>query len=1039
MRKFLLSIVALVAFTVVANAQSRTISGKVTDEKGQPMSGVTIIIRGTVNGTTTKADGTYSINAEGNSTVLVFSALDMTTQSLTVGNRKTINVTMASASKELDQVVVTGYTREKKSQFTGSATVLSSKVVETVPVGAFDQALQGRVPGMVVNSGSGQPGRSANITIRGIQSISGAGVQPLYVLDGIPIPAGDMATLNPNDFESITLLKDAGAAAQYGARGGLGVVVITTKKGKAGTTNFTFRTQVGFTQAPNPSNFNMMTSAEALAYEEAAGLAYINAGSPANTILGPGWINSKKNPSYALQTPAVQARRDFLLDSLRNNNLNYYDILFRQGFSQTHEINVSGGNEKTRFFFSGGMFDQKGTDLNSRLRRYTSRFNLDHTVGKLNVQFNTTVGYSISNYNEGEWRGNSPLTPFQIVWRAKPYENPYRPDGSIIFAINNAAAPTVIGNTLDNGKSSYWQNRQIKINAGLTLSYKLFPTVTLRNTFGIDNANDLGIRAINANSFQGTLQTGNNGFLTEGVQNNANLINTSSVIFNKRFNSKHDVEAGAYFEVVRGFGKTLGYSLFNLDPRLTLTGQGAGLQPTNNPGATSAKSGFGIRSYFGTFRYTFNNKYTLTANARRDGTSRIVNKSNREINTWSAGLSWDAMRESFMKGQKVVTDLRLKASYGAVPNIGSIAIAGYNLQSGLFGITNYQGPQLPTFATSTAFLASSVAGLVPNTPGNPELKIETITKLNVGAELGLWKNRARFVVDVYKNTTEDLFVSVPLGATTGFGGTSLPINAGRMSNRGVELTMNVDVIKTKNVDVTLGFNHAINNNKIEDLGPVQEYPQGTGIIRKGAPFGTHYAIGYLGADPATGSPLYKKLDGTTTTNVQQAGQFADYGTYLPKHVGGFTADVRINRVTISALFSYQFDVYRYNNVESWTTRGGSGFINAVNQNRILLTEQWQKPGDNKFYAKITDDRQFTSADVHDAKFLRFRNLNLSYALPNISAKGKSIIKSARLYVQAQNLWIWSPWRGLDPEDSNNISLNEFPNPRAVVAGIDINF
>ena len=195
----------------------------------------------------------------------------------------------------------------------------------------------------------------------------------------------------------------------------------------------------------------------------------------------------------------------------------------------------------------------------------------------------------------------------------------------------------------------------------------------------------------------------------------------------------------------------------------------------------------------------------------------------------------------------------------------------------------------------------------------------------------------------------------------------------------------------------------------------------------------------MGADPATGRPTYEKKDGTTTTNINEAELFAKFGTYLPKHVGGFTADVRFGKFNISALFSYQFDVYRYDNVESWTTRGTSGFSNAVNQNSILLTEQWQKPGDVKYYASPLYDRGFTSADVHDAKFLRFRNLNLSYQLPSISVKGVTIIKSAKFYVQGQNLVIWSPWRGLDPEDNNNISLQEFPNPRMIVTGLDINF
>ncbi len=1036
MRKFFS--ILLFSFGILAgvSAQTKSISGKVTDEKGAGLAGVSVIITGTNQGTTTNANGVYTVSVNDNTKSLSFSNTGYSTQDVAIGSRKTINVSLKSSRVDLEEVVITGYGREKKTQFSGAATTLSADKVETVPVGAFDQTLQGRVAGMQVNSGSGQPGSSANITIRGIQSISGAGAQPLYILDGVPMPANDMQTLNANDFESITVLKDASAAALYGARGGLGVIVITTKKGKAGTNNFTYRTQFGFTQPPNPSNFNMMNTEQILFYEERAGLA--GAG-----ITSPGWIYSKKNPSYALQTPAVQARRDFLLDSLRGINSNFYDVLFRQGLSQTHDLNFSGGTDKTKFYISAGMFDQKGTDLNSRLRRYTTRMNIDHTVGKLNVNFNNSIGYSISNLTEGEWLGNSARNPFQIVWRAKPYENPYRADGSIIFGANTSSVPKVIGNTLEALQNAFWQNRQIKIHSGLTMAYKLLPYLTLKNTVGIDVASETGIRAINANSYVGSLQTFNAGFNTEASSTNALLINTAAVIFNKKF-GKHDVETGGYFEVVRGYQKALGFFLYNLDPRLSLTGQGAGTLPTGGTptypqNASSAKSGYGIRSFFASSRYTYNNKYTVNGSIRRDGTSRILNEDNKEITTWAAGFTWNAARESFFKNQNVLSDLKLRFSYGQTPNIGSITTGGFGISGGLYGVTNYLGPQIPSFGTSNAFYGSTIAGQVPTTPGNPNLKIETIEKSNIGIDLGFWRNRGTLTADFYRNITNDLFVSQPLGATSGFGNTSLPINAGKMSNKGVELNLSVDVIRTQKFDVTLGANHAININKIEDLGAVNEYPVGTGIIRKGLPFGSHYTQHYLGADPATGRPTYKRADGTITTNISEAGLFADFGTYLPKHTGGFTADVRISRITISALFSYQFDVFRYNNVENWTTRGISGYTNAVNQNTILLTEQWQKPGDNKYYPSPLYDKGFTSADIQDAKFLRFRNLNVSYAFPGLNKNGRSVIKSAKFYVQGQNLWIWSPWRGLDPEDRDNISLNEFPNPRMLVTGIDINF
>lgn len=1038
MRKLVSITLVLLMCTLHLFAQEKTVTGKVTDEKdGTALPGVSVTVKGTTVGTVTGADGTYRLAVPSNARTLVFSFVNFESIEMSIGNKSSINVGLTSNEKNLQEVIVTGYSREKKSQFAGAATTISAKAVETVPVGAFDQALQGRAPGMLVNSGSGQPGNSASIRIRGVQSIAGAGAQPLFVIDGVPMPSFDMQTINANDFESITVLRDAGAAAIYGARGGTGVIVITTKRGKAGQANFTYRAQVGFTQPPNPNKFNMMNTKEILQYEERLGLAGVGS-------TGPGWVYSKLNPTYAAQTPTEQQRRDRLLDSFSNINMNYFDLLFSQGLSQNHELNVSGGNSTTKYFLSMGTFDQKGTDSKSRLRRYTTRFNIDNTVGKLSIMFNTALGYSITDINEGAWYGNSTRNPFQMVWRAKPYENPYGPDGKLLFGTHNALVPRQIGNLIEGANNSEWTDNQLKLNSGITLSYKILPSLTVKNVFGVDIATEFGQRYIRAASYVGSLVSPSNaGSNSETFRQRTNLINTTSLVFNKRFFDKHEVEVGAFFEAVRGYNKGMGFQLFNLDPRLDGTGQGAGAQPTGANYASSARSGFGIRSYFATGRYTYDGKYTVTANIRRDGTSRILRPENREITTWSAGFIWDAIKEDFLSNQNFMSDLKLRGSYGLVPNIGAINTQGYGISGqGIYTITNYLGPQLPTFGTTNGFLNSGgsvVTGLVPTGPGLADLEIEYIQKYNIGVDVAFWKNRARLSVDLYRNNTINMFVAQTLPANSGFGGTSLNRNAGSMSNKGVEAVFSVDVVKTKDFDVTIGGNHAININKIEDLGQVSEYAAGTFIIKKGLPYGSHYTQHYLGADPATGAPLYEKLDGTTTSNFAEAGLFNKFGTFLPKHIGGITADFRYKRISVSALFSYQFDVTRYNNTENWTTRGTPGYHNAVNANKILLTEQWQKPGDIKYYQSPAYDRQFTSSDVQDAKFMRLRNLNVSYMIPELTVNGAKIVKSARFYVQGQNLFIWSPWRGLDPEDDNNISLLEFPNPRAFVVGIDINF
>jgi hypothetical protein len=451
--------------------------------------------------------------------------------------------------------------------------------------------------------------------------------------------------------------------------------------------------------------------------------------------------------------------------------------------------------------------------------------------------------------------------------------------------------------------------------------------------------------------------------------------------------------------------------------------------------ATGAKTEFGIRSYFATARYSFDNKYIFTGNLRRDGTSRIANPQNREVTSWSAGVIWNAMRESFLENNNLFTDLRLRASYGIVPNIASIPTNNYGIR-GIFNITNFQGPQVPSYTTNT-YAGSSIGGIIPNTSGNPELEIEKVQKANIGVDMTFWKSRARLTLELYRNRTVDLYVRRPLSAISGFA--NLDINAGIMTNKGVEIQASADLIRNRDLTLTLGVNHAINKNNIEELGGVTQYVLGTFLIKEGLPYGSHYTTNYLGADPATGRPLFETADGKTTTDAAKAGQFAKFGTFIPVHVGGATLDVTFKRFTISTLFSYQFDVVRSNNQKNWMMNGTTGFHATVNARRDLLDQQWQKAGDQKFIHSPLYDRGFSSTDLEDAKFLRFRNLLVSYQLPSIKMRGTQVIKGGRFYIQGQNLFIWSPWTGTDPEDSNNISLNEYPNPKAFVVGIDINF
>ena len=1025
MRKVVLlsSLVFCFALQVLAQG-SKKISGKIVDQKTKQGLGGVTVNAGKVNALS-DANGNYQINITDQKSVN-FSIIGYAKLVRTIGTASTINVELVSVAAELEEVVITGYARESKSKFAGAVTTISGKTVNDVPVGSFDQAFQGRVPGMLVNSGSGQPGSSAVITIRGIKSLQGAGAQPLYVLDGVPIPAFDMQTLNPDDFESITVLKDATAAAIYGARGGTGVIVITSKRGKTGKNIVTYKSQYGFTRRPNFDRLNMMNTAEMLAYEEREKI-----------VNNPGWTWSANNP--VIPAGMTAASKKVSLDSLRNIDIDYADIFYREGISKSHELTLSGGSDRTKFFLSGAYFDQEGIDIYSSLKRYTLRFNLDHSTDKFTAQFNSTIGFSKTQQSEGEAQGNSTRNPFQMTFRAKTYENPYNLDGSLRFGANSTMALRNVANLLEGLRNTSRVFDQIKLVGNGLLAYKILPTLTVRNNLGVTSSTNFIRRYVNPDSYVGSLQSFQSGVTQESGGLYTEFINTSSLAYSERF-GKSELEASANFEVVRGYQRALGFTLFNLDKRLTETGQGAGPLPTNGAAtypqnASSAKSGFGIRSYFATTKYTYDNKYSLNANIRRDGTSRIVNQENREVTSWSAGFTWNALQERFLSKQSIFSELKLRLSFGIIPNIGSIQTSSYG--AGLQSITNYQGPQVPTFGT-TQYAGSTLTGLAPTGPGNPNLKIERVQKSNIGIDFSVWNGRARFNLDAYDEQTLDLFVNQPLSGTTGF--SSLYINAGRMSNKGLELNAKVDVIRNRDFGVTLGLNHSYNKNTIENLGAVNEFFLGTFVIRKGLSYGTHYTLNYLGVDPATGNPRYEAPDGSVTNDQAKAGQFDKFGNYLPRHQGGVDFEIRYKAFSISGLFSYQFEVQRYNNIKSWITRGIPGYQSAVRASRELIDNQWTAPGDVKRYQRSGVDRGFTSDDIEDAKFVRFRNLVVAYQLPALKGpNGKPLFTGGRLYVQGQNLAIWSPWTGLDPEDSNNISLSEYPNPSMFTLGLDINF
>lgn len=1009
MRKLVTMLLCVMLALPQVWAQSRVITGKVTDQRnGQPLTGVTVSA-GAAN-TLSSASGEYRISVGTGVKSIVFSFVGFGNREITIGSGNVINISLLPETKSLEEVVVTGYSNRKRQDFTGAAAKVASKQIEQVPIASFEQILQGRAPGLYIASGSGQPGASARVNIRGVGSISG-GNDPLYVLDGIPIETSVFRTLNPNDFESVDVLKDAAGAGLYGSRGANGVIVITSKKGISGKTRLQYRGQAGVSIAPTQNNLQLMNTAQRLEYEEkilgGGGLL------PANGNSGfPGWDFSPANPFYATQTPAQQAARTALLDSVRRINTDWADIMFRNGTFRSHEINASGGTSNLNFYTSLSVYNQQGIIHRSNLDRYTFRANLDFKTERLTVAVRSAAGWSTLANIESE-AGVALANPIAAAYLELPYRRFRGNDGRVLTGAGLTAS-----NAYDRLFTTTSNTNQFKGNLGVTITYNIWGGISFKSTNGIDWRNNNTSRFIDPNSFAGrNIAQGQQGLYSEGNSENLQYLTTTGLVFNRTFNGVHAVNAALMYEGIRNRDRNFGATGFGLNNKLPNTPAAitAG-SATNNliPTIGGGRSLNGLSSSFLTADYTYNRKYSVSASLRRDVPSQVPPK-NRENIFWTVGANWNVMMEKFMEKQNFFQDVRVRASYGETGNVnGFTSNFGY-ISS--YGAGSYAG----------------VAGIVPTSPGNDDYKLESQVITNIGVDLAFWNNRARFTADYFIKDSRDLFVNQNLSRTTGF--TSLSTNAAQVRNSGVDLALSVDVLSKKDLTITLGVNGGFLKNEVRSLGLLTEIPQGTGIIRVGLPLGSHFAVGFRGVDPATGNPIYEDINGNPTFAYSAANNRAVFGTFIPSFTGGATLDVTWKNISLSALFTTAQDVSRFNNESFFYETTNSNI--AFNKRIELLTQTWQKPGDITTYQRIGTPRQFSSKDIRDASFIRFRNLQVGYTFqPKNPSKS---IKSFRLWGQGQNLFTWTKWTGFDPEESNNIATYEFPNPKTFTIGLDINF
>ena len=1022
MRKLLSLAVAHLLLATTLLAQERTISGKVTDENGNAISNASVLVKGTKVGGVTKPDGTFSLRVPTGSQELEISFVGFETQTLQLSaDVSNYSVILTSSAGVIDAVVLTGYIRVKRSQYAGAATKISKEKINYVPNASIDQILQGKAPGLLVTAGSGQPGAAARVQIRGASSITG-GNAPLYVVDGMPVENGVFQSLNPNDFESVDVLKDAVATAQYGNRGSNGVIVITTKRGRPGKMTISYTGQYGITQA-GKQKFDMMNSTELLSFEEILGKSV-------NNNL-PGWLYSRSNPANAGLPSTVLSQYDRILDSLRGINTDWKDIFMEDGKFQSHDLNLSGGTAATRYFLSTGYYDEEGIGLRSNLKRYTLRANIDSKVDKVTVSFSASGGYTRRNFIESE-NGVALANPFAATYLALPYQLLYNPATNYVDTGGGKTGPNAYDRVVN---ATTNLSDQIKLLSSLNLTYDITKNFYVGGFAGIDFRNTTSERSVYPGTYaanHSAFPTGPNqdaggnplypgrGSYTNGYTSFLQYIARAIAGFKKVINDVHDIDVQLISEYTREKEKSFAFTGYGINPALLNTPVGITPGTTGNaliPVTNGGKTGRSLYAGMLLGRYTFDNKYTLNASVRRDASSQLPEEK-RWVTFYAAGITWNVLKEKFATDWDWINDLRVRLSYGKSANADGFTFGNFGYLATYAGDT-YAGEQT----------------IVPENAGNPDVGWEKIKTLNLGVDFGFLKNRIYGSLELYDKLLTDGIVTQKLPAESGF--FEQPVNAAKVQNKGVELAITGDVIRTKKITWSLGGNVAYNKNKIKSLGQVNEFEQGTEIERVGLPIGSHYIVKWGGVDAATGTPLYYRKDGTLTNVYSDDDRVADFGTYNAPWIGSFNTALHAYNFTLEALFTFQQGFSRFNNQDFFQLNHAFA-IQGFNLRSEMLT-MWQKPGDVTNIQAPIYQRQFTSKDIQDASFTRFRSLTLAYNFPEkLLAKTKSIT-AARVYVQGQNLYTWTNWVGFDPEDDDNIAQYEYPTPRIFNVGVTITF
>ena len=962
-------------------AQSE-ITGRVTDARdGTALAGVTVSVKGGNTITTTDENGNFRINAPRDA-ILVFSSIGFTDVEVRASDAST--VVLQVSQRNLQEVVVTGYTTQTRRQATASVSRISGESVKLQPIASFDQLLQGKAPGVLIQSQSGQPGSPAsNITIRGKGSVL-ASTQPLFIVDGIQVTGADFQSINPGDIESYNVLKDAVATSQYGSRGANGVIVVTTKRGANAKTNVNYDFQYGIGQLPK-NKLRLMNSFEKIHFE-------LNYDHP-------------YGQNFYQWTDAEA-------DSLSKVYADWEGALFRKGKTQQHILSMSGGNDRTKFFLSGSVFDQEGTVISTGLRRYTGRINIDHNVNNFRIGLTTFFGSSEfhNTFENNEFIG-SPLNALR--W-ANPYVTPYLPDGSYNRAdLLLQGQPHAVEELVDNP----FTNKQLKAIAGASIEYR-FPGIrglSVRTQWGVDFTNDDNSRYIAKHTYLGSQQTGTQGSFSQNSLKRVRYTGTTSISYGRQAGD-HNFRASLFNEMIERKTSSFGYTGFGL---LGIFRNGADITPgtpTNGyiPTIADVRTETSILSYFAIGDYSFRNKYFVNGSFRYDGSSRLA-EGNQWVGYGGVGVGWLISAEDFMRDSRSISELKLKASYGSAgnENVGD----SYEAREQYVG-TTYNG----------------IGGVVLTNLEKPDLSWEVRQTLNIGIDYGFFRNRLTGTIEVYNATTKGLYLNRQLSGTNGVN--SILTNLGRIRNQGIEFSIAADVISNKNFVWQVAFNHTYNRSKVLELDGTEQNVSGRTITKVGERLNSIYLVRYAGVDSDNGNALYYTADGKDLTDVYDPNDKVIVGTFDPPHFGGFTNVFTYRGFELSAQFNYMFG-HKIFNVDRVNVENPAYVISGVSAD---LLREWQEQGDvTDIPSPFSDFQANTTRFLESGDFLRLRNLTVSYTLPSSLLKQLKL-SSIRMFVQGQNLATWHKFKGYDPEvATGDLTGAQYPQLKVVTFGVNVGF